>query len=313
MSSADSLQFSRSGKVVIYISLALAILLVLGVLFGAKIAFDRATSQPVVMSDLPAPLSDSAECAQLIDTLPDEALGHDRAEIAEPVPAGVAAWASSSIERVTLRCGVDLPNQYDEYSEPIEVDGVRWLQIRDATPQSTLETWYTVDRSHVVAITADGPTMDGADNPVADLSEAVATLPTENRRPAPAPLSQLAGGDTTVCTPLMDNLPDTLTEDYTRIDIDEAHTAAWTAPGLEPVILRCGVAPPENYRPGEQLNQVNDIPWFEDTVLANATTSSTWFALGRATDIAVNLPQAAGSSAIVELGDLIVEHTPEQE
>lgn len=313
MSSADSPQLSRSGQTVIYLSLGLALLLVVGVLVGAKIFFDRAGNQPVAMSPLPGPATDSPECAQLIENLPDEVLGHDRAEIVEPAPDGVAAWNSSSTEEVTLRCGVELPLQYTAYSRPLEVDGVEWLQIRDATPQSTLQTWYTVDREQVVAVTADEPSLGGADHPLEDLSEAVSALPAADHEPNPTPLSGLAAGDTTVCGDLMANLPATVAEEYERIDVAEEYTAAWTAPGLEPVVLRCGVAPPENYEAGAVLNQVNDIPWFEDTTLANGTTASTWFALGRATDIAVSIPQATGNAAVVELGEVIAEHTPEQD
>ena len=50
------------------------------------------------------------------------------------------------------------------------------------------------------------------------------------------------------------------------------------------------------------LQQIDDIPWFEDTILASGTTSSTWYALGREIDIAVSLPQAASSSLITISG-----------
>jgi len=312
MSTPAGTQFSRSGRTAIYLSLVLAVALVVGVLVGAKLFFENVARQPVAMSDLPAPLADSAECANLVDSLPDEVAGHDRSEIAEPAPAGVAAWASSSLERVTLRCGVDLPLQYTAYAEPQEIEGVQWLRVTDVTPESTLATWYSVDRTPVVAVTADEPSLGGADNPVAELGESVSTLAVADHEPNPAPLSQLAAGDTSVCDDLMANLPDTIAGDHQRIEVSEPFTAAWTAPGREPIVLRCGVAPPENYEPGLQLTQVDEIPWFEDTTLANGTTTSTWFALGRATDIAVSVPQDAGSAAIVELGEAITEHTPEQ-
>ena len=279
---------------------------------GAKLFFENVARQPVAMSDLPAPLADSAECTNLVDSLPDEVAGHDRSEIAEPAPAGVAAWASNSLERVTLRCGVDLPLQYTAYAQPEEIEGVQWLRVTDVTPESTLATWYSVDRTPVVAVTADEPSLGGADNPVVELGESVSTLAEADHEPNPAPLSQLAAGDTSVCDDLMANLPDTIAGDHERIEVAEPYTAAWTAPGREPIVMRCGVAPPENYEPGLQLTQVDEIPWFEDTTLANGTTTSTWFALGRATDIAVSVSQEDGSAAIVELGEAIAEHTPEQ-
>ncbi|RNE48326.1 DUF3515 domain-containing protein [Corynebacterium alimapuense] len=312
MSAADSNQLSRYPKTAAYLFLVLAVALVVGVLIGAKVVYDRVSTQPVAMTTLPAPLADSAECTEFIAGLPDELIGHDRAEIAEPVPDGVAAWSSSSLERVTLRCGVDLPTQYDDYAQPVEIEGVEWLLVSDVTPGSTLASWYSVGRSPIVAVTADELALDGEDNPVAELSEAMMSLAETEQTPNPAPLSQLAAGDSSVCGDLMDNLPDALADDYQRIEVTESDTAAWTSQGKEPIVLRCGVAAPVNYQPGIQLNQVDDITWFEDTTLANGTTASTWFALGRATDIAVSLPQDTGNTAIVELGSLIAEYTPEQ-
>lgn len=307
---SSAYQPSRSGRTAIYLSLVLAVALVLGVVIGAKLVFDRAAKQPVAMSDLPAPLADSQECADFLAGLPDELIGHDRAEIAEPAPDGVAAWASSSVERVTLRCGVDLPLQYTDYAPTREIGGVEWLLITDATPGSTLASWYTVDRSPVIAVTADEESLGRADNPVEDLG--AAALPATGHEPFPAPLSQLAAGDAARCEDLMANLPDSIAEGYSRIDVADPLTAAWTAEGLEPVVLRCGVAPPENYEPGIQLNQVNDIVWFEDTTLANGTTSSTWFALGRDVDVAVSVPQSTGNAAVVALGEAIAAWTAEQ-
>ncbi|QGU04453.1 DUF3515 domain-containing protein [Corynebacterium comes] len=307
---SSTYQPSRSSRTAIYLALVLAVALVLGVVIGAKLVFDRAAKQPVSMSDLPAPLADSRECSDFIAGLPDELIGHDRAEIAEPAPDGVAAWASSSVERVTLRCGVELPLQYTDYAPTETIDGVEWLLITDATPGSTLASWFTVDRTPVIAVTADEESLGRADNPVEGLGASALAATVHDT--FPAPLSLLAGGDTARCGELMANLPDTLAEEYSRIDVAEPLTAAWTANGLEPVVLRCGVAPPENYQPGIQLNQVNDIVWFEDTTLANGTTSSTWFALGRDVDVAVSVPQATGNAAVVELGEAISAGTGEQ-
>jgi len=309
---SSAIQTSRSSRTAIYLSLVLAVALVLGVVVGAKVVFERAAKQPVPMSDLPAPLADSPECTAFLDVLPDELIGHDRAEILEPAPDGVAAWSSSSTERVTLRCGVDLPLQYTPYAPTETVDGVEWLRITDMTPGSTLQTWYTVDREQVVAVTADGESLGRHKEPVSGLAEAVATLPTADHEPFPAPLSQLASGDTAVCGDLLAAVPDDLAEDYERIDVPEANTVAWVANGREPVVLRCGVAPPENYEPGIQLNQVDDVVWFEDTILATGTTAATWFALGRETDIAVSAPQDVSSEVLVRLGRVIAAETDTQ-
>ncbi|MDN6246069.1 MAG: DUF3515 domain-containing protein, partial [Corynebacterium casei] len=96
-------------------------------------------------------------------------------------------------------------------------------------------------------------------------------------------------------------------------EVPEENTAAWSAPGFEPIVIRCGVAPPAGYEPGEQLQQINDIPWFQDTTLGEGTTAGTWYALGRATDIAVSAPQGVANTALVELGEIISANTAEQD
>ncbi|BAC18243.1 hypothetical protein HMPREF0290_0804 [Corynebacterium efficiens YS-314] len=310
-------------KTPIVIALVLSLLLTTGVLVGARVLLGPAGQQQVAMSTLPAPEAESAECAALIESLPDSAFGHTRAQIIEPVPAGVAAWASSELERVTLRCGVDMPFQYTELAETVEVDGVTWLPVADVTAGSSLQTWYSVDRFPVVAITADDMSTGNADNPVAPFTDAVGALDQREGEPFPAPLSQLAASGSGDCSALIDALPATLEvgsgEDaitYQLID-DPAMAAAgygddavaWQSPGLEPIVIRCGVEPSENYEAGAVLQQINDIPWFEDTILATGTTSATWYALGRETDIAVSLPQYAGG-ALVQISEAIEEHVP---
>lgn len=309
-------------KTPIVIALVLSLLLTAGVLVGARVLLGPAGQQQVAMSTLPAPEAESTECAALIESLPGSAFGHTRAQIIEPVPAGVAAWASSELERVTLRCGVDMPFQYTELAETVEVDGVTWLPVADVTAGSSLQTWYSVDRFPVVAITADDMSTDNADTPVAPFTDAVGALEQRDGEPFPAPLSQLAAGSGN-CSALIDALPPTLEvgsgEDaitYELID-DPAMAAAgygddavaWKSAGLEPIVVRCGVEPSENYEAGAVLQQINDIPWFEDTILATGTTSATWYALGRETDIAVSLPQYAGG-ALVQISEAIEEHVP---
>lgn len=301
----DGLAINRTP---IFISLALAILLVVGAVFGAKWYFDRVSHQPVAMGPVPAPEAESPECQALMDELPDELLGHDRGEIAEPAPPATAVWQSSEIERISLRCGVEMPLQYSEYSQPVTLGGAQWLRVDDATPESTLTTWYTTDRSPIVAVTADASALGDANDPVSDLP--IDQLPQATIPPGPAPLSQLAAGDDQACTPLMQALPEDIAEGYERLDVEDPNTAAWTADGQEPIVVRCGVADPENYQPGERLNQVNDVTWFEDTRLINGSTASTWFALGRENVVAMSVPQFAGNSAVVRVSEVIEETLP---
>ncbi|MDD7581306.1 DUF3515 domain-containing protein [Corynebacterium sp. 32222D000AT] len=296
-------QFNRTA---VYALLAISLILIVAVLFGAKYYFSTVAREPVAMSPVPSQEASSAECAAVVDNLPGKFYGHERSEIVEPVPDGVAAWATISSEATTLRCGVDLPLQYTPYSETTEASGAQWLQVRDMTPGSTLTTWYTVDRAPVVAVTTHD------DGEPEGLEEALGQLEHKDQKPHAAPLSQLqaADGETrTPCRALDAALPDTLAEDYRRLrELPEgtaAGTAVWTAPGREAVVLRCGVEPAPGYAAGEQVQQVNDVPWFEDTTLAPGTTASTWFALGQDTDIAAHLPQDVADSVLVELGDAL--------
>lgn len=297
-------QFNRTA---IYVSLGLAIAMVFAVLLGAKLVFTNAAQQPVALPPTPFEAADSPECAQLVEALPDELLGHPRAELAEPAPAGAAAWSSSSEERVTLRCGVDLPQQYTEYSQTTDVDGEAWLQVIDATPGSHLTTWYTTKRSPAIAVTTTG------DKAPQGLDDALSSLPQESLQPNPAPLSKLASGPDSMCPDLEAALPESLAEGYTRReDVGDDNTWVFSAPGREEIVVRCGVAAPKNYAAGVQLQQVNEVPWFEDTTLGEGTTAGTWFALGRAEDLALSAPQDAANSALVRLSDALAEATPEQ-
>ena len=223
-------------------------------------------------------------------------------------PAGAAAWQSSSTERITLRCGVDIPAQYTDYAITEDIDGASWLRVDDITPQSTLATWYTVDRSPVVAVTADTEQLDGG-APVDGLD--LAALEQHDQPRNPAPLTELEAADSSKCSGLLDAAPESIAEGYTRTEPASDNTVAWHAKGRDPIVVRCGVAPSPNYGPGEQLAQVNGIPWFEDVKLANGTTASTWYALGRDSGIAASLPQAESNEAITNLTDLIAEHTAE--
>lgn len=311
-STAAALNAPQFSRTVAFSILALALALVVGVLVGARVFYDRLAFQPVAMTPLPSPLADSEECSRFVAALPDTLDGHRRAELAEPAPEGAAAWQAASTDpaqRITLRCGVDLPQQYNEYTPTSEAEGVRWMRVDDPTPGSTLSTWYTVDRVPAVAVTseetgsfrADPPANIGADE-----------LPHEDVQPAPAPLSGLEPGPAEGCAALMDGLPEQIAEGFTPIEVAEPDTAAWVSEGSEPIVVRCGVADPDNYEAGAQLYQINDVTWFEDTTLANGTTSSTWFALGRAGNVAASLPQAEGNEAVTALTEAISRSVPEQ-
>lgn len=306
-STAHDAQFNRT---TIYVSLGLAVALVLGVLVGARVFFNRVALQPVAMTQLPAPEASSSECTSLIDALPSTLADLKRAELAEPAPEGAAAWQASSTERITLRCGVDAPAQYTPYSQPEDVDGARWLRVNDATPGSTLATWFTVDRSPVLAVTADTQQLRDGTAPVAGIDTSALTGPAPEQHPAPlADLAAGGGAGAASCNSLLAAAPDSIADGYTRVDAVSEQTVAWSAEGQDAIVLRCGVAAPENYGPGARLDQINGVPWFEDVKLANGTTASTWYAMGRDVQVAASLPQAESNEAITNLTNLIAEHT----
>ena len=306
-STAHDAQFNRT---TIYISLGLAVALVLGVLVGARVFFNRVALQPVAMTQVPAPEASSAECTSLIDALPSTLADLKRAELAKPAPEGAAAWQASSTERITLRCGVDAPAQYTPYSQPEDIDGARWLRVNDATPGSTLATWFTVDRSPVLAVTADTQQLRDGTAPVAGIDTAALTGPAPEQHPAPlADLAAGGGAGAASCNSLLAAAPDSIADGYTRVDAVSEQTVAWSAEGQDAIVLRCGVADPENYGPGARLDQINGVPWFEDVKLANGTTASTWYAMGRDVQVAASLPQAESNEAITNLTNLVAEHT----
>lgn len=351
------------GRAPIYTSLGLSLGLVAVVLAGARIIGGGAPT--VTLSDLPAEHADSAECQQLIDSLPDEVADLPRAEIAEPAPAGVAAWAAGSSgaggnyrDQVSLRCGVDTPFQYSEYShtQVVEADGAsssenssgspsdgntvtEWLEVQDQTPGSTLTTWYSTNRFPTVAVTVDRAGNgtaddDGADGgaggnatapdsaaattreahkAIAQLTGATEALELRKHQPHPAPLSELASGssdDLAACQSLISAAQDGFTpaEGYELYDDTAKDTIAWTHPGYEPIVLRCGIADPD-VPLGERLQQINEVPWFEDTVLADGTTASTWYPLGREVAVAVSTPQAAAQESLSLITELLKQHT----
>ncbi|WP_293830848.1 DUF3515 domain-containing protein, partial [uncultured Corynebacterium sp.] len=126
----------------------------------------------------------------------------------------------------------------------------------------------------------------------------------------PAPLADLAAaGDVSRCDSLLAAAPDSIADGYSRVDAVSEQTVAWSAEDQDAIVLRCGVADPENYGPGARLDQINGVPWFEDVKLVNGTTASTWYAMGRDVQVAASLPQAESNEAITNLTNLIAEHT----
>lgn len=67
--------------------------------------------------------SDHAACAALLDGVPDELFDKGRRLVAPAAALGVA-WGDPPI---VLTCGVDEPEEFDEFSLCIEANGVGWF------------------------------------------------------------------------------------------------------------------------------------------------------------------------------------------
>lgn len=312
-SAENAAQGFKKGPMIIALVLALA--LVVAVFVGAKLAYENAAHQPVAMSDINSPDASTAECADLIANLPENLLGLQRAELADPAPAGAAAWQKDSQTRITLRCGVALPLQYNELSTTSVVDGTEWIEIADTTPQSTMRTWYTVNRWPVVAVTGDDASAPTP--PTDELATAVTHLAQQENPKQPVPLSTLAASDSASverCADILADLPVSLGSEPTYEQIENAQglpadSKAWGAEGYEAIVVRCGVVFPEAYELGARLQQIDGVAWFEDTTLGNGTTASTWYAVNRDVVVAVSAPQAAVEQVLVPLGKVLEEHT----
>ena len=165
-------------------------------------------------------------------------------------------------------------------------------------------------------------------NPVSDASATA--------NPAQTPLSTLPVADEAArdkqCRSVLDALPDHFgalqrtTKDALGNDLPNG-MAAWTAPRRDPVVVRCGVQQPESYHPGAQLQQINDVPWFNDGTPGNqptaeapssessaqnapenastSATDNTWYALGYSDIIALSMPASSGNSVITTLSNAI--------
>lgn len=131
------------------------------------IAATRNEVAPMVVAPMPAPQAQDPACQRLFGALPQRLGDYSRAQLAQPAPAGVAAWQPAGAgDPVVLRCGLERPVDF-VVGTPIQVvDRVQWFEVS----QDQRSTWYTVDRSVYVALTlpqGSGPT------PIQQLSELI--------------------------------------------------------------------------------------------------------------------------------------------
>jgi hypothetical protein len=160
-------------------ALAVAAAAVVGLLVVAALRQTPPRQAPVVIADAPAPDAGGDACHTLLAGLPDRLGDYKRADAAEPVPAGAAAWQGDGAEPVILRCGLERPVDFVASSPLQTVDDVNWFRIGD----EGRTTWIVVDRPVYVALTlpdGSGPT------PIQLISGAVAkAMPAVKLNPAP--------------------------------------------------------------------------------------------------------------------------------
>ncbi|MBN9644601.1 DUF3515 domain-containing protein [Corynebacterium mendelii] len=303
------------------IALVISIIFVLACLVGAKLVYDNERLAPVGVAYYPAPHADDDQCSSLITALPEDIGDFTRVPIIDPAPAGVAAFAMDSTTRITVRCGVDMPLQYTELSDTVDTGAITWLEVTDPTPGSDLASYYTTNRFPVVVVTTTGARQQQSTGPLTAVAGAADALSPTEQDTHPVPLSDLPADDTQpmpVCDAVIDALPDTLggSANYRRVDeatLSRAGVpqpaAAWVSRGLEPVVVRCGVANSPAVVPGATLQQVDDIAWFQDTVLNNGTTSGTWYSQGRDTTVAASVPQPVAATVMLEISQAVAATT----
>lgn len=181
-------------RYLLVLSTVLAILLIVVVIVAAKITMDKKVYAPVAMGPVDAPEASSQVCADFVAALPRDLDRFRSVEVRDPAPDGAAAYRDSSGAELSVRCGVNVPDQYTVLSPVFTSGDARWTAVSDATPGSDLRTWYAVGGSPAVAVTASsdvGSALEGVGSTLSSLYDADSPA-----KPAPYPLSEapVAGG-----------------------------------------------------------------------------------------------------------------------
>ena len=194
-------QHYRFHPAVIATAIALPVALIVGIVVAGVLVSRsddaaQTDSGPVAVSGaVPAPQADSESCTALLATLPDSLGDYTRAELAEPAPAGAAAWrpgpdaqasrdGGADAEPIVLRCGLDRPAEFRQGVGIQQVDSVQWFEVSGAEMGLESSTWYTVDRPVYLALTLPD---DSGPTPIQELSTVIAdALPEQPIDPAPA-------------------------------------------------------------------------------------------------------------------------------
>lgn len=94
-------------------------------------------------------VADASMCRKLLDALPQTVSGQTRRDL-ETESGYAAAWGDPAI---VLRCGVGVPEGFDEFSACQVTNGVGWFIPEDQITGEATEIWMTtVDRTPAVEV-----------------------------------------------------------------------------------------------------------------------------------------------------------------
>lgn len=135
-----------------------------------------ACSSEAVEIDSPALDETTASaCADLVDAVPDTLAGELRRPVT-PKDAPGAAWGDDGQEPIVLTCGVDVPEDFDEYAHCIEFGGTGWF-VPDEEIRDIASAAHASAMSHTPRVTVDIPGSQrdvGVDGVLVDLGKVIA-------------------------------------------------------------------------------------------------------------------------------------------
>ena len=165
-----------------WLAWAMLIALSIGMLVGLFSLIVWLLGRPVELAPVNAPDAASPACQQLTAALPAELPSHEdngyggdmgplrRAALANPAPAGAAAWGGTggTEGQVVLRCGLPRPAELNPTASVVEINRVSWLTL----PGENVDTYLTLDRTVSVELTVR---LRVGREPVQTVSDAIRT------------------------------------------------------------------------------------------------------------------------------------------
>lgn len=298
--------------------LGLGALTVIGVIAAAAWYTNTAPLSPVTLGEIPASQAEDPQCTEFIAALPERIGDLRLAPLADPVPAGSAAYKTADGQQVTVRCGVNTPLQYTELASTSTRQDITWLPVFEGVGEQTIASVYSLGHAVTVAVTGpvDADRDEGLAFDVVDgLGEAMtAAIETADTPPLPLPLSTLAAPDAEAqsCTDLLAAVDERFTVENPEYEAAEVTPLpglrAFVAADAEPVIVRCGLEQPADYEAGVRLQVVNEVTWLE---AASGTGEQAqqpgYFTVDRPVTIGVVQSPAAGSAPLTSLSAIIAD------